>query len=365
MNDDHKGRPIETARIQKGISVDELIDRFFGAYNAARLSETCRLLERKILSGDTVLGVSLSGALTPAGLGASSLVSWIENGWVDYIVSTGANLYHDLHFSLDLKMHRSTPFHDDVKLREENLIRIYDIVFEFDVLQKSDRYVYRILKEPEFRKKMGSAELHYLLGKYVDATERETGCEGKTILGAAYRNSVPCFCPSPGDSTIGLNMAALSFLHPSTTIDVISDVNFSTAIAYEAKTNSKSAVLIFGGGAPKNFMLQTIPQLDEIMEIHVKGHDFFMQITDARPDTGGLSGATPQEAVTWGKVDPDMIPNSVVCYTDTTIAMPLITSYLLNRCGPRKHKKLYERKDELYDNLSKEYRQRRDKIEDI
>jgi len=355
MDKSHKGTRIEGAKISKGISIDELIGNHFSAYNAARIAEVCKLLEKKALNEDVTLGVSLSGALTPTGLGSSAIVPLIENGWIDYIVSTGANLYHDLHFGLNLPLHRSTPFVDDVELRKQGLIRIYDIVFDFDVLFQSDKYLYKILQGKEFEKTMGTAELHYLIGKYVDATEKKAGCSGKTVLGAAYRNAVPCFCPSPGDSTIGLNIAALSFDSSFPKVDPNMDVTDSTAIAYNAKTEGKSAVLILGGGSPKNFLLQTIPLLDEIMEIHVKGHDYFMQITDARPDTGGLSGATPWEAVSWGKVDPEMVPDSVVCYTDTTIAMPLIAAYLLNRVNPRKPRRLYDQREALHKKLATEY----------
>jgi len=355
MKESHKGPRIAGSRITKGMGVDELIEKHFSAYNAARLAETCRLLEKKILKKDVILGVSLSGALTPTGLGSAALVSWIENGWVDYIVSTGANLYHDLHFGLNLPLHRSTPFADDVKLRKEGLIRIYDIVFDFDVLFKSDKYLYKILQGKEFDRPMGTAELHYLIGKYVDATEKQTKSVGKTVLGAAYRHAVPCFCPSPGDSTIGLNIAALSYDQPHPKVDPNMDVTDSTAIAFHAKKKGKSAVMILGGGSPKNFLLQTIPLLDEIMEIHVKGHDYFIQITDARPDTGGLSGATPWEAVSWGKVDPEMVPDSVVTYTDTTIALPLITAYVLNRVAPRKPRRLFEKRKELHQALAAEY----------
>ncbi|MBI4827342.1 MAG: deoxyhypusine synthase [Nitrospinae bacterium] len=356
MKHDFKGARIETSRVRKGMGVDDLVEHYFNAYNAARIKEACRMLERKILSSDCYVGVSLSGALTPTGLGASCLVTWIENGCIDYISSTGANLYHDTHFALDLPLHQSSPFLDDVKLRKEGLIRIYDIIFDFEVLARSDKYVYRVMRQPEFHdKSMGTAELHFRLGRYVDATEREMGCQGKTVLGAAYRNSLPCFCPAPGDSTIGLNIAALSFDSPYPRVDPTLDVTYSSAIAYAAKMESRSAVLILGGGVPKNFLLQTIPQLDEIMEIHVKGHDYFIQVTDARADTGGLSGATPHEAVSWGKVDPEMIPDAVVCYTDSTIALPLMTAYLLNRVGPRKPKRLYDRKDALLKTLSDEY----------
>jgi deoxyhypusine synthase len=126
-----------------------------------------------------------------------------------------------------------------------------------------------------------------------------------------------------------------------------------------AKRNGgKSGVFILGGGSPKNFLLQTEPQIQEVLGLAEKGHDFYIQITDARPDTGGLSGATPSEGVTWGKVDPDALPDTVVCYTDSTIALPLITAYALATHAPRTPKRLYDRRDELLNMLTEEYRQK-------
>jgi len=350
-----KGKKIPTDHITSGLSVTELVDRFFNAYNGARLGEICRLLEQKALKDDVTMGVSLTGALTPAGLGASAMVPLIENGFVDYIVSTGANLYHELHFALELPLHRSSPFLDDVELHEKNLIRIYDIVMDFDTLVKSDKYLYRLFDEKEFQKKLSTSELHYLIGKHVADEEEKRGLSGATLLAAAYRAGVPVYCPSPGDSTIGLNMAARGMYGGEFTIDVIADVNETSAIVYDAALKGKNAVLIFGGGSPKNFLLQTVPQINEILEIPLEGHDYFMQVTDARPDTGGLSGATPSEAVSWGKVNPDSLPDSVVAYTDTTIAMPVITAYVLDKCKPRKHKMLFHKRAELVEQLRKRY----------
>ena len=130
-----------------------------------------------------------------------------------------------------------------------------------------------------------------------------------------------------------------------------------SALVLDAKRQpgGKSGVVIFGGGAPKNFLLQTEPQLQEILGVAEKGHDYFIQITDARPDTGGLSGATPAEAVSWGKIDPDLLPDTVVCYVDSTIAMPLIASYVLAKCKPRKPRRLYKRLNEMEEALRAEY----------
>jgi deoxyhypusine synthase len=118
----------------------------------------------------------------------------------------------------------------------------------------------------------------------------------------------------------------------------------------------KSGVLILGGGSPKNFMLQTEPQIQEVLGIDEKGHDYFLQITDARPDTGGLSGATPAEAVSWGKIDPDQLPGTVVCYLDGTVALPLLASYALARHEKRELKRLYRRREQMMQRLIDEYR---------
>jgi deoxyhypusine synthase len=136
------------------------------------------------------------------------------------------------------------------------------------------------------------------------------------------------------------------------------DVNETAALVLDAKRGGgKSAILIFGGGSPKNFALQTEPQIQEVLGIEEKGHDYFLQFTDARPDTGGLSGATPAEAVSWGKVDPDRLPDAVVCYTDSTIALPLLGTYALGRHKPREPKRLFRRREQMMERLIREYEQ--------
>jgi deoxyhypusine synthase len=134
------------------------------------------------------------------------------------------------------------------------------------------------------------------------------------------------------------------------------DVNETTGIVLAAKrAGGKSGVVLWGGGSPKNFTLQTEPQIQEVLRIKEFGQDFFIQVTDARPDTGGLSGATPSEAVSWGKVDPTKLPDAVVCYTDTTIAMPIFTHYALAKHKKRKLKRLYDQRGKIIKALTKEY----------
>jgi deoxyhypusine synthase len=355
------GQRIYPDPIHGDLRIDALIDGTFLAYNGGRLQKACRLMCERMLRDDVTVGVSLSGALTPAGVGRSCILPLIKAGFIDWIVSTGANLYHDTHFGLGMSLHRGTHAIDDALLRREGIIRIYDILFDYNVLLDTDNYLRTIMAEKAFTKEMGTAELHYLLGKYLAAREKELGVEDTCVLTAAYRAGVPCYVSSPGDSSIGMNIAELTMRGVGPRVDVSRDVNETAAIVYAAKSGyvpdgeGKSGILILGGGSPKNFVLQTEPQIQEILGLTDRGHDYYIQITDARPDTGGLSGATPAEAVSWGKVDPDKLSDSVVVYTDSTIAVPLMTAYALARVKPRPLKRLYDRRGDLVDRLKVDF----------
>lgn len=352
---------ISPTPMQAEISVVDLIDNYFTAYNSARLREICHLLSKEVLQEGVTVGVSLSGAMTPAGYGVSVLAPLIRNGFIDWMISTGANLYHDMHYGLGFELFSGNPFVDDVKLRQENTIRIYDIMFGYDVLLETDAFIRKILQAEPFQKRMGSAEFHHLLGKYVREVEKQIGVKHSCLLATAYECGVPIYTSSPGDSSIGMNVAALALEGSQLIIDPSMDVNETAAIAYSARDSGipnvegKSAAVIIGGGSPKNFLLQTQPQLHEVLGLEERGHDYFIQFTDARPDTGGLSGATPSEAVSWGKIDPEELPNTIVCYTDSTIALPLLTAYVLQKCQPRQLKKLYDRRDAMLEKLRTDY----------
>ena len=352
-----KGKLIVPKPIPKNVAVTQLVDEYFQAYNAGRLREACHLLTNKMVARGCTVGMSLTGALTPAGLGGSCIVPLMKAGFVDWIVSTGANLYHDTHFAIGHSLHRGSPFSDDRLLRREGIIRIYDILFDYQVLLSTDAFFRKLLRLPEFQREMGTAELHYRLGKYVAEREKILGIKHSSVIATAYRCGVPVYTSSPGDSSIGMNIAEVALSGFDIRIDVLRDVNETAAIVLDAKrSGGTSGVLIMGGGSPKNFVLQTEPQIQEVLKIKEKGHDYYLQVTDARPDTGGLSGATPAEAVTWGKVDPDQLPDAVVAYLDSTVALPIMTSYALANAAPRPLKKLYHRRDELIKNLYSEYR---------
>ena len=342
--------------IGKEISAADLIDKTFLAYNGGRLREGAKLLAEKMLTKNGYVGMSITGALTPAGLGKSCLIPLMKAGFIDWIVSTGANLYHDLHYGLNMKLYSGSPFLDDVELKRDSVIRIYDVLFDYDVLLDTDAFVREVVSSPEFQREMGTDEFHYLLGKYVHKRGQKFGLKDSSVLATAYECGIPIFTSSPGDSSIGMNVAAMAFRDLRLQFDVNRDVNQSAAIVYDAKSRGfKSSVFILGGGSPKNFLLQTEPQIQEVMGVQEKGHDYFLQCTDARPDTGGLSGATPAEAVSWGKIDPDTLPDCVVAYVDSTVALPLLTAYCLSRVKPRRLKRLHGRRDQILEALKQLY----------
>jgi len=350
------GKIINPQPLGHTVSLVDLIDGTFFSYNAGRLREACHVFTQKMLRGDVIVGVSLAGALTPAGLGRSCLLPLMEHGFVDWIVSTGANLYHDIHYALGLPLKQGTPSCDDAQLRKEGVVRIYDIVFDYQVLLTTDTFLRDVFNHQEFQHTMGTAELHYLLGKHLHHEEELRGTTGSSVMAAAYRLGIPVYSPSPGDSSIGMNCAASALKGGTLTIDSNIDVNESAALIYNAKKHSsKSGVVIIGGGSPKNFLLQTEPHSQEVVGLTGTGHDYFIQITDARPDTGGLSGATPNEAVSWGKISTQGLPDTVVAYLDYTIALPIITAYALNQCTSRLQKRLYEKRAEFCELLKRDY----------
>src|SRR2546423_13714642 len=298
-------------------TLTDIVDHAFLAYNSARLKEGCQLFADKMLDPDVTIGMSISGALTPAGLGCSCIIPLIKAGFVDWIISTGANLYHDTHFGIGLSMHQGSTHVSDILLRQEEVVRIYDIFFDYSVLLDTDAFFRQIIEGEEFQKPMSTAEFHYLCGKYVRERERTLGLENRSLLAAAYEYAVPIYTSSPGDSSIGMNVAAKALQGNKLSFDPSSDVNETAAIVLAGKRGAihgrgdrgkkhggRSAVFILGRGSPKNFLLQTEPQIQGVLGIDERGHDYFLQLTDARPDTGGLSGATPGEAVRLGQVDP-------------------------------------------------------------
>lgn len=345
-----QGTPIIPHRLTANMSVADLIDSSFQAYNAGRLNEACRLYASRILApdNDTTVALTVAGAMTPAGIGGT-IISLMEHGFVDLIVSTGANLYHDIHYALAMTLHRGRFDVSDIELQKAGVIRIYDILFADQVLLDTDTWLREAFTTFPQRP-MSTSELHNLIGKRL----LEIGVNPEySVVAQAAKYGVPLYTSSPGDSSIGMNLARHQLDGNALTIDPFYDVHETTAIVSAA---NKNGVIILGGGSPKNFYLQTQPQLWEVLGINKGGHDYFIQITADAPHWGGLSGATPSEAVSWGKIKPDQLPDSIVIYGDTTISFPLLSAYALSRATKRPYKRLFDQREALLAELREGYR---------
>jgi len=346
--------PVEPMRLRRGMTVVELVDvyRRAGAFNGGRLAEGCDLFGRMIDSGATI-ALTVTGAMAPAGLGGA-IQAMIEAGFVDLVISTGANIYHDLHFALRLPVVQGHFQVDDRELYRAGIERIYDVFITEDSLLDTDAFVREALEKApaELRGLTSTARLHHYLGHLA---LQEAPLPQRSWLATAAKFDVPVFTSSPGDSSIGMNVAAMKLRGGTTTVDPDLDVLESTAIVYDAKVNG---VVILGGGSPKNFYLQTQPTLWQILDLNRGGHEYVLQISTDSPQWGGLSGATPSEAISWGKVQADMLKNHVVVYSDATIAAPLVFANALSTRKPRKPRRLMRRLDALYRKLERAHHKR-------
>ena len=272
----------------------------------------------------------------------------MDRGLVDFIISTGANLYHDLHYALNFDLHRGSPFLDDVELYEKGIIRIYDVLFPATVLLETDSYIRDFLVRSGIGGAMSTSEFHYRLG--LDLLERNPACVEYSVVARAASAGVPIYTSSPGDSSIGMNIAYHELMNGGTLmIDPNRDVNEICAIILAGRQNG---CVILGGGSPKNFYLQGQPTLWEVYGIPKGGNDYFIQFTTDQVVWGGLSGATPAEAVSWGKVNPGVLPDTVVAYVDSTIGFPLFCEYAVGSPnGRRPRKELVHKREALVADL--------------
>jgi len=344
------GKKIDPPLISKNMTISQLVD-FFGStgYNARRLFEAAKIM-KEMIDKDCTTCLTLAGALTPIGMG-KTIRTLIENGFVDWIVTTGANVYHDLHFAYDLPVRQGHFQVDDDVLFSKQIVRIYDVyIKEVGTLQAQDIIVQREIKkiEKNHSESYSTADMSYRLGK---AAHENSINPKKSFLVSAYENNVPVFIPAISDSSIGLNMLPLIFEDVKSFPNVMLDIAESTAILWKSKV---SGGIQLGGGVPKNFFQQTGPAIYQILKLKESGHDYVIQITDARPDTGGLSGATIQEGKSWGKIKTSH-RNNVIVYGDSSICFPIISSYVLSECKKRSKKRLYSKKNRWVGEMKKEY----------
>jgi deoxyhypusine synthase len=344
------GKKIDPPLISKNMTISQLVD-FFGStgYNARRLFEAAKIM-KEMIDKDCTTCLTLAGALTPIGMGRT-IRSLIENGFVDWIVTTGANVYHDLHFAYNLPVRQGHFRVDDDVLFSKQIVRIYDVyIKEVGTLQAQDIIIQREIKKitKNHSESYSTADMSYRLGK---AAHENSVNPKKSFLVSAYENDVPVFIPAISDSSIGLNMLPLIFEDVTSFPNVMLDIAESTAILWKSKV---SGGIELGGGVPKNFFQQTGPALYQILKLKEGGHDYVIQITDARPDTGGLSGATIQEGKSWGKIKTSH-RNNVIVYGDSSICFPIISSYVLSECKKRSKKRVYSKKNRWVGEMKKEY----------
>lgn len=334
-------RMIEPLAIEKHDDVAGFIENIFGksGFNARRLAEACAIY-RRMLEDDAAICICLAGAMTPIGM-SGPLIQLMENGCVDFIISTGANLYHDMHRAFDMPMVQGDPNADDDKLRENGFARILDVfISDEETMMPTDHIVVDSVITAEFRTPISSADLHEHIGRHI--LDKAPSPE-KSFVASAAANGVPIYTPSPADSSIGMNLIVPHMFGRRIPLDPLLDIIETTAIVRSSK---KNGVIIVGGGAPKNFYMQTQPVLWQILRDNFGGHDFFVQLTIDAPEYGGLSGATPEEAVSWGKIK-DAQENCAVVNSCCSITFPLIAKYALEVNKGRKQRRLLSRKDEL------------------
>ena len=346
-----KGRMVEPLWLDERMSVREMIDKVFAAsgFNARRLGEACHLYSRMLNEGTTV-ALTLAGAMTPIGM-SGPIISLIERGFVDFIISTGANLYHDLHRPFNYPVMQGHFMVDDNALAAQGIARIYDTFIRDDeTLLATDRVILETVKQIDRRQPISTAQLHRAIGLAV--SEKAPHPE-KSFLATAARYDVPIYCSAPGDSSIAMNLIVPYLLGEPVQLDPLRDVVETTAIV---AASEKTGAVEIGGGSPKNFYLQTQPTLWQILRQRSKrGHDYFIQLTTDAPHWGGLSGATPQEARSWGKVK-DALINNVVVYSCASITFPLLCQYVLSANKPRKPRRLMRQVAEFASDLTQRIR---------
>lgn len=335
----------------------EIIEQRFPAY-VGRQERIAYEIMRKSIEEDARVFMTLSGAMTPAGLHSSCLIPLIERGLVDCLTTTGANLYHDAHRVIGHRIREIDPSAGDLQYRLANIIRIYDLGFWEETLLETDKLFSALLRRDEFQKKMTTTELHYKLGKQIAAMEDALGVPEPSLLATAYRYGVPIFVGAVQDGSIFLNIVKLKRLLGDAfklEIDVNDDVFEMGAMQHHcfATDKKKMAIWILGGGVPKNYTLQGEPLLDQILGVPTHGFDYDVQFCVDPVDNGALSSCPAGEGHTWGKVSAESVQyGSMYVHTDVTAVFPWITYALLSDPAMRRTPgRLYSARKQAVENL--------------
>ncbi len=348
--DPHKfhGKDIPHIKLDPKMTIEDLVEVFSrSGFNGRQLGDAAKLYA-KMIKEDATICLTVSGAMTPVGFGGI-IKSLIERGFVDWIITTGANVYHEDHFAWGLPVKQGNSEVDDMKLYENEIVRIRDIYIKFyETLEAQDQIIQKMFGSDFPDKPFTTAEFCNLMGKL---SKEKSKHPEKSFVTTAYDYDVPVYISTMKDSSIALNLAVQRLHGKIYQLDFVREIIEQASILFNSK---KSGIVELGGGVPKNAAQQTGPLLDQILRRNDGGQDYIIQITDARPDTGGLSGATLQEGKSWGKVQ-DSHEGIITVYADATIAFPILALYVLSNQKTRKPKRLYKKLDQFYQNLSNDY----------
>lgn len=348
--DPHKfhGKDIPHIKLDPKMTIEDLVNVFASSgFNGRQLGEAAKLYA-KMIKEDVTICLTVSGAMTPVGFGGI-IKTLIERGFVDWIITTGANVYHEDHFAWGLPVKQGSFDVDDMKLYENEIVRIRDVYIKFyETLEVEDQVIQKMFSDEFSNKSFTTAEFCNVMGKI---SKENAKFPEKSFIATAHEYDVPVYISTIKDSSLALNLAVHRLRDKTYNLDFVREIIEQAAIIYDSK---KSGILELGGGVPKNTAQQTGPLLDQILRRNDGGQDYIIQITDARPDTGGLSGATLQEGKSWGKVQ-DAHNGMVTVYADATIVFPILALYVLSNQKTRKPKRIYKKLRKLYDKLSEDY----------
>jgi deoxyhypusine synthase len=328
----------------------DLLAHAFPAY-VGRQERTAFELMLRSMDENAAVYLTLSGAMTPAGLHQSCLIPLVERGILSVLTTTGANLYHDAHRVIGHAIREVNPNAGDLQMRLARIIRIYDLGFWEEALLDTDRLFSALMRGPEFQRKMTTPDFHYLLGRAMHRIERSLGVKQPSLLSTCYRYGVPIFVGAVQDGSIFLNVVKLRRLLGDAfklEIDVNEDVFAMAAMQHFCRNQGsrKLAIWILGGGVPKNYTLQGEPLLDQILGVPTTGFDIDLQFCVDPVDNGALSSCPAGEGHTWGKVSMEAVESgSVYVHCDVTAVFPWLTHALFSTGARRRPMRLMDEMD--------------------